>query len=520
MKLNISKESVDLCRQVASEISREIQKDIHPFSTVSVERAILRLLGVRGEKEGVPMVNVLVDRLREQKALEEGVFYWVANACLNTSLSPQEVAERTVSGDLNLLQIPRGDFLEVKEKARELATLGLGELFRKWETRMAFKKSLSHFTSPLLYVIVASGNIYDDIAQARTAALEGADCIAVIRSTAQSLLDYVPEGITTEGYGGTFATQENFRLMRQALDDVSSNVNRYIHQVNYCSGLCMAEIAALAIIEGLDIMVNDALYGILFRDLNMYRTMIDQHFSRYLLGLFGIIITTGEDNLIKTVDAFKEYGIVLASQFLNEQLAEQAGMKKEQIGLGHAAELDPKLPDSLLWELVHAQLVRQVFPRSPVKYMPPTRFKSGNIFFAHVLDTIFNLVGFWTDQRIILLGMPTEALHTPYVQDRFISLESALHLRNASKSFSLELNFRKNGVASQRANQVLNDALEILNRIREWGIWNSLSKGVFSRIRREKRGGRGFDGVFRKGKFYLNPFLEPGVVEEARRKRG
>ena len=57
---------------------------------------------------------------------------------------------------------------------------------------------------------MATGNIYDDADQARAAAQVGADVIAVIRSTAQSLIDYVPYGATTEGYGGTWATQETF----------------------------------------------------------------------------------------------------------------------------------------------------------------------------------------------------------------------------------------------------------------------------------------------------------------------
>ena len=74
---------------------------------------------------------------------------------------------------------------------------------------------------PWIYLIVATGDIYEDIPQAQAAAREGADVIAVIRSTGQSLLDYVPEGATREGYAGTYATQENFRLMRAALDDVS-----------------------------------------------------------------------------------------------------------------------------------------------------------------------------------------------------------------------------------------------------------------------------------------------------------
>ena len=55
-----------------------------------------------------------------------------------------------------------------------------------------------------------SGNIYEDVTQAKAAARQGADIIAVIRSTAQSLLDYVPYGATTEGFGGTFDQLENF----------------------------------------------------------------------------------------------------------------------------------------------------------------------------------------------------------------------------------------------------------------------------------------------------------------------
>ena len=35
----------------------------------------------------------------------------------------------------------------------------------------------------------------------------------------------------------------------------------------------MPEIAAMGALEGLDVMLNDALYGILFRDINMQRTL-------------------------------------------------------------------------------------------------------------------------------------------------------------------------------------------------------------------------------------------------------
>src|SRR2546423_306913 len=86
---------------------------------------------------------------------------------------------------------------------------------------------------PWIYLIVATGDIYEDIPQAQAAARAGADVIAVIRSTGQSLLDYVPEGATREGFAGTYATQENFRLMRSALDETSRELGRYIRLTNY-----------------------------------------------------------------------------------------------------------------------------------------------------------------------------------------------------------------------------------------------------------------------------------------------
>ena len=134
--------------------------------------------------------------------------------------------------------------------------------------------------TPHKYVIVATGNIYDDAVQAKAAAAAGADIVAVIRATAQSLLDYVPHGATTEGYGGTFATQENFKIIRRAVDEASEECGRYIQQTNYSSGLCMAEIAWMAAVERLDMLLNDAMYGILFRDINMCRTFVDQYVSR------------------------------------------------------------------------------------------------------------------------------------------------------------------------------------------------------------------------------------------------
>src|SRR5204863_9608052 len=129
-----------------------------------------------------------------------------------------------------------GDEEQLRGEMRAEARAAVRELKTRIEDRKQRKrgpKAGSFEGAPWRYVIVATGNIHDDVEQARAAAQQGADVIAVIRSTAQSLLDYVPHGPTTEGYGGTYATQENFRIMREALAAESRQVGRSSHLTNY-----------------------------------------------------------------------------------------------------------------------------------------------------------------------------------------------------------------------------------------------------------------------------------------------
>jgi beta-lysine 5,6-aminomutase alpha subunit len=380
---------------------------------------------------------------------------------------------------------------------------------------------------PLLYLIVATGNIHEDVKQARAAAQQGADVIAVIRTTAQSLLDYVPFGATTEGFGGTYATQENFRIMREALDEVSEREGRYCWLTNYASGLCMPEIAAMGALERLDMMLNDSMYGILFRDINPYRTFVDQHFSRMINAVAGIVINTGEDNYLTTSDAVESAHTVLASQFLNERLAYAAGLPASQMGLGHAFEIDPTMKDGFLFELAQAQMAREIFPEHPLKYMPPTKFMSGDVFKGLAMDTMFNFVSKATHQGIHLLGMLTEAIHTPFMQDRFIAVENARYVMNSMAGLYEEMEFREGGIIVKRARTVLAETHAFLGEIEKVGLLEAIAKGMFAEVKRPKDGGKGLDGLVEKGKGYWNPVeegLRPGTalsdLTEGRRQGG
>jgi beta-lysine 5,6-aminomutase alpha subunit len=269
----------------------------------------------------------------------------------------------------------------------------------------------------------------------------------------------------------------------------------------------MPEIAAMGALEGLDVMLNDALYGILFRDINMQRTLIDQYFSRIINGFAGVIINTGEDNYLTTADAFEQAHTVLASDFINEQLALLAGIPEEQMGLGHAFEMNPDLENGFLYELSQAQMLREIFPKAPLKYMPPTKYMTGNIFKGQIQNALFNEVAVWTNQGILLLGMLTEAIHTPFMSDRYLSIENAKYVFNNMRNIGDEVEFKRDGIIQKRAKVVLDNAIDLLEKVEKEGLFNALEKGIFGDVKRAKNGGKGLDGVSQKDSQYLNPFI-------------
>jgi len=509
-KLDLDPEAVRTARRLAARAAEPIIEMARTHTTVSVERALLRLAGLAGaDADGRPWVNHLTDAVRGQVGLEHGVALPVWDALLTGPYgSLAELAQAAARGRVRF-RLPAGDAARAaREAARAAARGGIDRIDARRAERDRLLGQVGDPPHPWIYLIVATGDIYEDIPQAQAAAREGADVVAVIRSTGQSLLDYVPEGATREGYAGTYATQENFRLMRAALDEVSRELGRYVRLTNYASGLCMPEIATLAGLERLDMMLNDCMYGIIFRDINPRRTFIDQRFSRQIHARAGIVINTGEDNYLTTADAVDAAHTVIVSQLLNERFGHEAGLTDAQLGLGHAFEIDPSLPGSFRLELAHAQLVRELFPAAPLKYMPPTKHMTGNIFAGYLLDAFFNLAGVMTGQSIILIGMMTEGIHTPWLSDRDLALENVRYVRDACGDLAEDFVPRPDGFIVQRARRVLAESVDLLARIAGDGLLNAIADGTFGVTRRPPDGGKGLDGVVERADGYFNPAIE------------
>jgi beta-lysine 5,6-aminomutase alpha subunit len=518
-KLDLDPATVRRARSLARRAGRPIVRLAQQHTTVSVERATLRLAGLDGaDADGTPWVNRLLDAVRGDVGLEHGVALPVWHALVRGDAGDlATLAQKAAAGSARF-RLPEGrDAQRARAAARRAVGAGVRRLDRSRRDRDRLVRRWGDAPrKPWIYLIVATGDIYEDIPQAQNAARAGADVIAVIRSTGQSLLDFVPEGATREGYAGTYATQENFRLMRAALDETSAELGRYVRLTNYASGLCMPEIAALAGMQRLDMMLNDSMYGILFRDINPIRTFVDQRFSRQVHARAGIIINTGEDNYLTTADAVEAAHTVTVSQLLNEYFAKEAGLEDWQLGLGHAFEIDPAVPESFRMELAHALLARQLFPKAPLKWMPPTRHMTGDVFRGYLLDGFFNLAGMMTAQDILLVGMMTEAVVTPWLSDRDLALQNVRYVVDAAGRLHEDFHPAPDGLIARRARQVLGEAVDLLEQIvahpgdrrHRAGLLDAIGDGTFGLMKRPADGGKGLDGVARKAAGYYNPATE------------
>ena len=212
-----------------------VEAFIAAHSTVSVERAVLRLLGVDGvdsRRGSAPQ--------RDRRRARSRTSGPAASRSPSAARWPRPASiRRRLAKRLALRRFTLASSRDTPEDAargalRPHVEAALRKIRRSARrSQRAARRVCRNCPPPLLYVIVASGNIYEDRTAAVAAAEAGAQVIAVIRSTGQSLLDFVPFGPTTEGFGGTYATQANFRIMRAALDEIAGTLRplRDAHQL-------------------------------------------------------------------------------------------------------------------------------------------------------------------------------------------------------------------------------------------------------------------------------------------------
>ena len=156
----------------------------------------------------------------------------------------------------------------------------------------------------------------------------------------------------------------------------------------------------------------------------------------------------------------------------------------------------------------------------PLKYMPPTKHMTGNVFRGYQQNALFVLTSVATGQSIHLLGMLTEALHTPFLHDRWLAIEQARD-DPAKRPASLRRDrvpARTDAWSAARARSSTAPSAS------SPGSPSGASSRRWPRASSPTRGGpatraRGYDGVVRRDPGYANPFLEAWSEMAAGRRR-
>jgi beta-lysine 5,6-aminomutase alpha subunit len=147
---------------------------------------------------------------------------------------------------------------------------------------------------------------------------------------------------------------------------------------------------------------------------------------------------------------------------------------------------------------------------------------TGNVFAGYLLDAFFNLCGVMTDQSILLIGMMTEGIHTPFLSDRDLALENVRYVREAAGKLGQSFRPEPGGFIEQRATQVLGEAMGLLRTIGADGLLTAIADGTFGITKRPADGGKGLDGVIKRADGYVNPAIDilEGTAGELTQKAG
>ncbi len=161
---------------------------VQAHSTVGIERAALRLVGLNGAlaHEGLlfPVSNFVVDQLRKSDRLHEGALFAFANAMVATGLDVSGLEKRILEEKFDVGAVPLQDKKKVVQRAEGLSKKSFETLkkYRAGSAKLRAKQGDPRKNGrPLKYVIVATGNIFEDVTQARSAAMI---CILLMLNTA------------------------------------------------------------------------------------------------------------------------------------------------------------------------------------------------------------------------------------------------------------------------------------------------------------------------------------------------
>ena len=154
-------------RQLAAGVAADVQRFVDGYTTVAVERTLCRLLGIDGvDANSVPLPNVVVDSLKAAGVLGEGALFYVGNAMVVTGKTPMQIAEEIADGKLDITKLEIRPKAEIDKALEAPIKASVEKIKARRKRREDYIEKIGEGPKPYIYVIVATGNIYEDVVQA------------------------------------------------------------------------------------------------------------------------------------------------------------------------------------------------------------------------------------------------------------------------------------------------------------------------------------------------------------------
>src|ERR1043165_660639 len=140
----ITDEQIVRARELARAITDPVFELIRRNTTVSTERTALRFFGISGAGAGgVPLVNLMVDKLHQAGVLNRGASYWYGRALRLGARSPMEAVERLTALPKEALgPLSPEEEKALRDEVRAEARGALDELASRVSQRDSLRKEL------------------------------------------------------------------------------------------------------------------------------------------------------------------------------------------------------------------------------------------------------------------------------------------------------------------------------------------------------------------------------------------
>jgi len=365
---------IDAVRARAESLAAELAAPAEASTTVGVERATLRLLGVQGlDRAGVPLASSVVERAigEDPARLARGILLPFVAAVVVYEASPADLALDVADGviDLDLeaealADPPRRATIEAA--AADLIRAALERVNANRTARSELVDLLGDADVPLVGVALRAALVDEARDEAAVLAAGGADVLHVEVPASRELAERLGERAIEEAFPAGAMTrrgrsaddviaptgsQRGLAEIRAVVDEAAAERRAYVRLAASPLPLGGPELAVVTAFERLDIVDADPMDEIIAGGIDPSRAIADHAFVRRLAVMAGgtIRVTDGPlvvgPDLARGVPAPPEVraGRALALQALSVALG-------RRWGLGDADMLLGSLPGWLLDE--------------------------------------------------------------------------------------------------------------------------------------------------------------------------